>query len=241
MNVATVILPTYNERENVEPLIKALLEHVAAPIEVLVVDDDSPDGTWQIVQEMASRDHRVRLLHRTTERGLTSAIWAGIRAARGEIIAWMDCDFSHPPEIMGQLVAAVRDGRCDIAIGSRYAPGGRDRGRSWVGQAFSRMINLLAWSLLDRQVTDYTTGFVAAHRRIFEMITLYGDYGEYCIDFLYRALQHGFQIMEIPFDCAPREAGESKTAVNPWGYVRRGWKYVMTVVRLRAGRYNRLP
>lgn len=231
----SVVLPTYDERDNIGPLIEALLEHLSeTTVEIIVVDDDSPDGTWQVVGQMAKADERVRLLHRTEDRGLTSAIAAGIGQARGDMVVWMDCDFSMPPEVVPQLVAAVDEGY-DLAAGSRFVQGGRDVGHSWTGRAFSRTINVAASLLLGWQVRDYTSGFIAARREIFDQITLQGDYGEYCIDLLYSVHRLGYQIKEVPYDCVPRHAGESKTAENAWGYVRRGTNYVTTILRLRFG------
>jgi len=232
----TVVLPTFNERENIAPLIERGLAALAAyDAEMLVVDDDSPDGTWQAVAALAERNPRVRLIRRIGERGLTSAIAAGIAAARGAWVGWMDCDLSMPPEDLPRLAAALADG-ADLAAGSRYLPGGRDAGHSWVGRAFSRTINLWAWLLLDRRITDYTSGFILARRPVFDQIDLRGDYGEYCIDLLYRAVRAGLRVVEVPYVCMPRETGESKTATNPLGYVTRGWKYVVTIVRLRLSR-----
>ena len=234
MNSVTIILPTYNERENIRPLIERTLAAIQGwAIEVLVVDDDSPDGTWQIVEEMASCDARIILCRRTEERGLTSAIWHGIRHARGDVVLWMDCDLSMPPESIPDLLAQFASPTIDIAIGSRYVLGGRDIGHSLTGQLFSRAINLFAGLLLGFHVRDYTSGFVAARRNVFEKITLSGDYGEYCIDFLYSARRHRFRVVEVPYDCVERAAGESKTALNAWGYIRRGVKYVETILRLR--------
>ena len=226
----SVVLPTYDERENIGPLIEGILAHVQRPVEIVVVDDDSPDGTWQVVEAMASQEPRIRLLRRTDERGLTSALMTGIRLARGEVIAWMDCDLSMPPEVLPSLLAATDD--VDIAVGSRYVPGGADSGRSLVGQIFSRTINLMASLFLGWEIKDYTSGFMAVHRHVFDRITLRGDYGEYCIDLLARARRLGFTIREIPYHCVPRLRGESKTATNPLGYIRRGWRYVLTVLRL---------
>jgi len=231
----TVVLPTYNERDNIIPLIERALAALAEyDAEMLVVDDDSPDGTWQAVAELAGRDARVRLIRRTQERGLTTAIAAGISNARGDQVAWMDCDLSMPPEDLPRLAAALQAG-ADIAAGSRYLPGGRDVGHSWMALAFSRTINLSASLLLGQRITDYTSGFIMARRRVFDRINLRGDYGEYCIDLLYRAARAGFRVVEVPYVCVPREAGESKTATNMLGYLGRGWKYVVTVLRLRLG------
>lgn len=227
----TVILPTYNERDNILPLIEGILRHVRPPVQVLVVDDNSPDGTWQVVEEIAGRDARVRLLRRTTERGLTSAIWAGIRAADTDAVSWMDCDLAMPPEVIPALLAQLEAGAA-IALGSRYAPGGKDVGHSLLARAFSVTINLFAALLLGWRVRDYTSGFIAARRTVFTQIALRGDYGEYCIDLLARAQMLGLKIAEVPYICGARLSGESKTATNIAGYLRRGWKYVLVVVKL---------
>jgi dolichol-phosphate mannosyltransferase len=231
----TVILPTYNERANIPVLIEGILRHVRPPVWVLVVDDDSPDGTWQVVEAIAARDARVRLLRRTTERGLTSAIWAGIRAADTGAVSWMDCDLAMPPETLPALLARLEAG-ADLAIGSRYVPGGKDVGHSLLARAFSVTINLFAALLLGWRVRDYTSGFIAARRAVFDHITLQGDYGEYCIDLLARAQFMGLQVTEVPYICGARLSGESKTATNVLGYLRRGWKYVVAILRLAVSR-----
>lgn len=239
--LVSIVLPTYNERDNIGPLIEGILAHVRPPVEIVVVDDHSPDGTWQVVENMAAgdplrsaterrADPRIHLLVRTSERGLTSALNAGIRQAWGTLIGWMDCDLSMPPEVLPALIDAVR--QADLAVGSRYARGGADVGHSLVGRLFSRTINVAASLFLGRGVTDWTSGFVIARRAVLERITLRGDYGEYCIDLLARARRLGFSIREVPYRCIPRERGESKTASNALGYVRRGWKYVVTILGL---------
>jgi dolichol-phosphate mannosyltransferase len=236
----TLVLPTYDERDNIIPLIERGLAALAGyEAEVLVVDDDSPDGTWQVVAGLAEQDSRVRLMRRIQERGLTSAIATGIANARGAWVGWMDCDLSMPPEDLPRLAGALADG-ADVAVGSRYVPGGRDVGHSWVGRAFSWSINRAAWLLLDRRIKDYTSGFILARRQVFDQIRLRGDYGEYCIDLLYRAARAGFRVEEIPYVCVPREVGESKTATNPLGYITRGWNYVVTIVRLRLATDDRI-
>jgi dolichol-phosphate mannosyltransferase len=242
----TVILPTYNERENVLILIEGILRHVTTPVRVLVVDDNSPDGTWQVVEEIARVEPRVRLLRRITERGLTSAIWAGIQAADTDAVSWMDCDLAMPPEVIPQLLERLADG-ADIALGSRYVRGGSDPGHSLTARAFSVTINLFASLLLGWGVRDYTSGFVAARRAIFAVpggrreqpsLTLRGDYGEYCIDLLARAQMAGLDVQEVPYTCGARFSGESKTGSNPADYLRRGWKYVTTTLNLAALRFR---
>jgi len=228
----TMVLPTFNERDNIAPLIEGVLRATSAPTSVLVVDDDSPDGTAQVVEALARGDPRVRLLRRTQERGLTSAIAAGIARADSDLVGWMDCDLSMPPERIGDLVAAVAQG-ADLAIGSRYVAGGRDVGHSWIGRAFSRLINLFASALLGGQIRDYTSGFVVARRAaLARLLPLRGDYGEYCIDLLARAQRAGLRVVEVPYTCVERRSGQSKTAVRWTGYLHRGRKYVAAILRL---------
>lgn len=231
----SIVLPTYNEAGNIELLIDRTLKALGnypGGVEVVVVDDDSPDGTWQLVARKADGDRRVRLIHRRGESGLTSAINRGIREARGEWIGWMDCDMSMPPEQWPQLADTLAQG-ADMAVGSRYVPGGGDVAHSLTGRLFSRIINLWAGLMLSWSIKDYTSGFILGRRAVFDRIELRGDYGEYCIDMLYRARQAGFVIQELPYLCVPREAGESKTATNVWGYLSRGLNYVTTIWRLR--------
>ncbi len=231
----SIILPTYNEAGNIEPLIERTLQALGGypgGVEVVVVDDDSPDGTWQLAANRAKIDDRVRLIHRKNESGLTSAISRGIQEARGRWVGWMDCDLSMPPEEWPRLAGALADG-ADMAVGSRYLPGGGDVAHSWVGRTFSRIINVWAGLLLDWSIKDYTSGFILGRKEIFEQVDLRGDYGEYCIDLLYRARRAGYTIRELPYLCVPREAGESKTAADVWGYLKRGVNYVTTVWRLR--------
>jgi dolichol-phosphate mannosyltransferase len=173
----------------------------------------------------------VRLLRRTDERGLTSAIWAGIRAADTDAVSWMDCDLAMPPETIPSLLERLSAG-ADIAVGSRYVHGGKDVGHSLTARAFSVTINTFASLLLGWGVRDYTSGFVAARRPVFDKIRLQGDYGEYCIDLLGRAQRLGFRVEEVPYICGSRLHGQSKTGANVRDYLRRGWKYVVTVVKL---------
>jgi len=231
MPEVSVVLPTYNERDNIGPLIEAILANLDQPTRIIVVDDDSPDGTWRVVEEMAAHDQRIELLRRTDERGLTSALNAGIIRARGDVIAWMDCDLSMPPEKLPELVEALAG--CDLAVGSRYVQGGKDAGHSFAGRAFSWVMNFCTALLLGFAIRDYTSGFIAAKREVFDQITLRGDYGEYCIDLLHRARKKGFKIREIPYYFVPRQSGESKTAPRVWDYFRKGIKYVILVLRLR--------
>lgn len=235
------ILPTYNERENIEPLIIGVLEAALTPQLVLVVDDDSPDGTAAVVEAVAARLNtpnrlRVALIRRIGEKGLTSAIQRGIDEAiqtyQADIVTWMDCDLSMPPQDVVRLVRAIVEGGADLAVGSRWIPGGTDVAHGAMARALSWIINYFAILLLGNGVHDYTSGFIAGRAEVFRQLRLRGDYGEYCIDLLGRAVQQGFQVVEVPYRCVPRTAGESKTGANLWDYLVKGRKYVLAVWRV---------
>lgn len=231
MSTISVILPTYNERENIVPLITTLLQNVKGSAEFIVVDDDSPDRTWQVVEEFSHVDPRVILIRRVGRKGLTSALLEGITRAKGERIAWMDCDFSMPPESLPELISALDN--YDLAVGSRYIAGGKDLRDSFVAVILGRVINLFATALLRSQIKDLTSGFIAARRSVLVEIELAGDYGEYCIHLLHQAQRKGFRVVEIPYQCLPRRAGKSKTATNLLSFLLRGRKYVAMVLNLR--------
>ena len=235
------VLPTYNERGNIAALIDGLLESAITPHMVLVVDDNSPDGTGEAVEDAALRWNqdgvvRVVLHRRTSERGLTSAIQCGIDLAihtfHAEIVTWMDCDLSMPPQDLPRLVRALLAG-ADLAVGSRWIPGGSDVAHDWTARMLSRTINALAMLTISPRVHDYTSGFIAGRAHVFGSLRLRGDYGEYCIDLLGRALRAGLHVVEVPYICVPRTAGESKTGANLWDYLVKGRKYAATIWQVR--------
>ena len=228
-NGVTVVLPTYNEKENMCVLSRKILETVKASVEVVVVDDDSPDLTWKAVEEMGLPS--VRVIRRTNEKGLTSAIFRGIKESRYDIVVWMDADLSMPPEKINELLAGL-EGH-DIAIGSRYVLGGKDMGDTRTAAFMSRMLGLFARTVLSIPVHDLNTGFVATRKKLVEELGFRGDYGEYCLDFLYRAFRKGYRIVEVPYVCVPRLKGESKTATSLLGFFVRGRKYIYSILRLR--------
>ena len=229
----SAVLPTFNESENIIPLIERIEASLAGvPHEVIVVDDDSPDGTSAVVARFAERHPAVKVHRRIGKKGLTTAIQDGIDLATGDAVLWMDCDLSMPPEAIPALYAALA--HADVAIGSRYVPGGADaRDDVPLHRLFSKLLNGYLKLLLGSEVTDYTTGFVCARRRVLDDIRLRGDHGEYCIDFLHRARKRGFAIVELPYRNTPRVHGESKTATSALGLLTTGWKYVTASLRLR--------
>jgi dolichol-phosphate mannosyltransferase len=237
----SVILPTYNEKENIGPLIDELIQQLAPrDFEIVVVDDDSPDKTWQIVEHKARNDGRIRLLRRMDKRGLTSALNDGISAARGEIIAWMDCDFQMPPEKLPELVMAVERG-CDAAVGSRFVPGGKDvRYDKYlrhpkiveVHRLLSHLICLMTSAAFLTSHKDWTSGFIAIKREIFDHIRLRGGYGEYFMYLIHYLLKTGHQVVEIPYTLNPRREGVSKTSENYLGLFAKGTHYLVAVLWL---------
>jgi dolichol-phosphate mannosyltransferase len=227
----SIILPTYNEKDNILRLIPQVLDNVKGELEVIVVDDNSPDGTWKIVEEI--EDERIRLIRRMDERGLASAIRKGIESSSGDIVVIMDTDFSHPPETVPDLIAATRD--FHIARGSRYVDGGcmeSSKKRIFL----SKMTNLFAKLMLGFDIKDYTTNFFAARREVFDDIKIldrWGMHGNYSIGLLYVAKKKGYEIKEVPFICRDRTAGTTKISVDNDTLFRWGVRYVLTVLRLR--------
>ncbi len=229
----TVVLPTYCEAENIAAMIKRL-QKVVPGAEILVVDDDSPDLTWQI-----AADAGARAIRRCGERGLASALKRGIDEARGKIVVWMDADLSMPPEDVPRLLDAVRAG-AEIAVGSRYTPGGQDL-RPPLRVLSSKFINRFANLLLPVKVSDYDSGFVAARREVFDEIPLSAaGHGEYCIEWLCRSGLRGFRIREVGYFFSDRDSGVSKSAAGPLVFARHGIHYLVRVVglRLKCNKYK---
>ncbi|MFH1457244.1 MAG: polyprenol monophosphomannose synthase [Patescibacteria group bacterium] len=235
----SIILPTYDERENIIDLILAIDKYVKEDKEIIVVDDNSPDGTSQIVQNFIAQKKiaNLKLITRTKNKGLTNSIWEGIQNAQGKIIVWMDCDFSMPPELIPKLIEKIDKGY-DISVGSRFVKGGsfkkdtKGSGDSWLAVILSRLMNVFIWIALDGSFKDYTSGFIAIKKEVFKKIKLQGDYGEYFMDLIFRAILFNYKIIEIPYVCLPRAKGYSKTGQNLIDYIKRGTKYIIVALRL---------
>jgi dolichol-phosphate mannosyltransferase len=209
---AVVCLPTYNELENLEPMLRALGDK---DVRVLVIDDDSPDGTGELADRLAQELDYVDVLHRERKEGLGPAYLAGFRRAlsdNAELVLEMDCDFSHDPNDVPRLLAAV-EGGADLALGSRYVPGGGVRNWGLVRRLISAGGSLYARVLLGVKVRDLTGGFKCYRRVVLEAIDLDAvDSKGYAfqIETTYRALRAGFEVVEVPITFADREVGGSK-------------------------------
>lgn len=244
----SIILPTFNEKDNIAPLIIAINKCINGPREIIVVDDDSPDGTAKEVKNLIRRRkiQNLKILIRKKNHGLTASIWEGILRSRGKKIVWMDCDFSHPPKLIPKLLHKI-DGGHDIAVASRFVKGGgfkknlRDSNDSAIAVLLSRAMNYLIQITLRGGFKDYTSGFIAIKRNVFKDIKLSGDYGEYFIDLMTRAILLGYTFVEVPFINLPRKQGKSKTGSNIYTLVARGIKYLKVAVYLfRLKAYCRL-
>ena len=209
-----ICLPTYNESENLEPMIDALRRLAVDDLHVLVIDDNSPDGTGEIADRLAAADDRVHVLHRKKKAGLGPAYLAGFDRALGmgaERIFEMDCDFSHDPNDVPRLAAAVDD--ADLVLGSRYVPGGGTRNWGLLRRVISRGGSLYAQALLQLGVRDLTGGFKCYRREVLERIDLdsISSLGyAFQIETTYRAIRAGFRVVEVPITFADREVGGSK-------------------------------
>jgi dolichol-phosphate mannosyltransferase len=209
---AVVCLPTYNELENLEPMLRALGEK---DVRVLVIDDSSPDGTGELADRLAQELDYVDVLHRETKEGLGPAYLAGFRRALSdgaELVLEMDCDFSHDPNDVPRLLAAV-EGGADLALGSRYVPGGGVRNWGLVRRVISAGGSLYARVLLGVKVRDLTGGFKCYRRGVLEAIDLDAIETKgyaFQIETTYRVLRAGFEVVEVPITFADREVGGSK-------------------------------
>jgi dolichol-phosphate mannosyltransferase len=211
---ATVCLPTYNEIENLERMVRALGEVLPDGGRVLVIDDGSPDGTGELADRLAGELPWVSVLHREHKEGLGRAYIAGFHqalAGGAELVLEMDCDFSHDPRDVPRLIAAVEEG-ADVAVGSRYVPGGGTENWGLVRRMISRGGSLYTRMIL-MPVHDPTSGFKCFRRAVLETIDLDAiDSKGYAfqIENVYRARRAGFRVVEVPIVFAEREVGHSK-------------------------------
>jgi dolichol-phosphate mannosyltransferase len=209
-----ICVPTYNERDNLEALCAAAL--AALPqAELLIIDDNSPDGTGALGDAIAARDPRVRMLHRPGKLGLGTAYLDAFRRGLADGFDYlfeMDCDFSHDPKYLPELLAAARAG-ADLVIGSRYVPGGGTRNWGLGRKLVSRGGSLYARAVLSVPVHDLTGGYKCFRRRVLEALPLdrvrTHGYG-FQIEMTYRALRAGFRVVEVPIVFVDRRVGQSK-------------------------------
>src|SRR5437764_2583218 len=208
-----IIIPTYNEAENLRPLLEAIFSFVAAT-DVLIVDDNSPDGTGDLADAIAAKDARVHVLHRSGKLGLGTAYIAGFKyaVAHGYDAAFeMDADFSHDPRYLPDFLKAIE--HADLVIGSRYIPGGSTRNWSFLRRFISGGGNIFARFMLGIPVQDCTAGFRCYRRQVLESIdldTIQSQGYAFQVEMAYRVMQQGFKIVETPIVFMDRRIGKSK-------------------------------
>jgi dolichol-phosphate mannosyltransferase len=208
---AVACLPTYDERENLEPMVRALRQ---LDLAVLVIDDNSPDGTGELADRLAAELDHVEVLHRERKEGLGPAYLAGFRhvlAGDAELIVQIDCDFSHDPADVPRLVEAA--GGADLVLGSRYVAGGSVQNWGLLRRLVSAGGSLYARVLLGIGTHDLTGGFKCFRREVLEAIDLDAVSSRgyaFQIETTYRALRAGFRVVEVPITFADRERGGSK-------------------------------
>ena len=209
----SVVLPTYKERNNICPLIEAIERHLdplGLALEIIVVDDNSPDGTAQVVRESFGGDPRVRLIVRENERGLASAILCGLRQCQGDVVAVMDTDFNHDPAMLPQMVKFLE--YYDIIIGSRFTVGGGMENQ--VRYYASFLYNFFVRLVLRTQVQDNLSGFFTMMRhKLFQMDVdfIFRGYGEYFMRLLFLAWAAHLTMLEVPVFYQLRRHGQSKS------------------------------
>jgi dolichol-phosphate mannosyltransferase len=211
---AWVVLPTYNEAENIEAFVAAVREKLPAAARVLIVDDSSPDGTGEIADRIAAGDGSVEVLHRPRKEGLGPAYIAGFRralAAGAGLVLEMDSDFSHDPAYLPRLLEASE--RADLVIGSRYVPGGGVGDWGPLRRAISRGGSTYARLVLGVGVRDLTGGFKCFRREVLEALDLDAVSARgyaFQVELTYRTIQRGFRVVEVPIFFRDRRAGASK-------------------------------
>ncbi len=228
----SVVLPTYNEKGNIEGLSEELLKEIRkagyAP-EIVIVDDSSPDWTGEAAKELGKKHREIKAIIRT-ERGLGTAVLRGIRESSGSTIVLMDCDFSHPPQFVPVLLKELEN--ADAVFASRYVKGGSMK-TDRLQYCLSLLFNYAIKTILGIPVLDSTNGFFAIRKNALagiRMERVFRGYGDYCFRMLYALKPAKLKIKEVPFNYMPRRHGRSKTSL-----FRAGFSYWTEALKLRAG------
>ena len=240
-NIVTIILPTYNERENISILIHDILQLPGSEaFSVLVVDDNSEDGTAEVVETIAGRDSRVSVLSRKNKiRGLVPSLNDGIKLSGTEIVLWMDADLQMPADRIPEFLRLMKQESVTAVIGSRFIPGGADirdtdaDNLSGVQRLLSSILSNDVPRILGIPMTDVTSGYIAIRKSFFSDYTLRGTHGEYFMDLIHRLHFNGHKVREIPYRLLQRKSGISKTTNrNLLHLIRNGARYIITFARL---------
>lgn len=208
----TIVVPTYNERERLAELVDAVFAAAAGAhlaLELVIVDDNSPDGTGVLAEELA-RTRRMQVVRRAGKMGLGTAVVAGFAVAEAPVVGVMDADFSHPPALVPTLFAAMRETGADVVVGSRYIPGGSTPDWPWSRRLLSRVGCLLARPVAP--IRDAASGFFIIRRDLARQIQIQAGGFKICLELLVRGAPD--HVVEVPFRFDDRELGESKMSMR---------------------------
>lgn len=208
----TIVVPTYNERDRLAELVDSLFrecDRAGVVLELVIVDDNSPDGTGGLADELA-RSRRMQVVHRTGKLGLGTAVVAGFAVATAPVFGVMDADFSHPPALAPKLLAALRETDADVVVASRYIPGGSTPDWPWTRRWMSQLACWLARPLTP--IRDATSGFFVIKRQCAHGVAIQAGGFKICLELLIRG--GPARLVEVPYRFADRELGESKMSLR---------------------------
>ncbi len=231
----SIVLATYKEKDNIVKLINKILDACKKDkidCEVIVVDDNSPDGTAEIVRKVFGENKNVKLILRTDEKGLGTAVGRGVKESKGDILVLMDSDFSHDPNDIPKMARLTR--YYDIVNGSRHMKGGYIK-TTWFRKLATTLLRLYMSMVLQLNITDYTNGYIVIRKNVVDKLDsnkIFYGYGDYYFRLFYYATKKvGAKIKEVPVIYKFREAGESKT-----NFIKHGWQYATSALKLRLGK-----
>lgn len=243
----SVILPTLNEKENIRLLVEKISESLQGiRFEILIIDDHSPDGTFETARRLAQEFSSVKCFLRKEHRSFCRALQFGIDRSLGKVIIWMDCDLSHPPEMIPEMFFIIDRNQADAVVPSRFLPGSldltaRDSSLIQLHKVLSRMLNISCRFILNRSFHDWTSGYIAVRSEVVRLHPVPQDYGAYFIQLIFEFLNSGYRIREIPFTSPPRRFGQSKTVTGFPSLLTSGWKYLKVLFTLIFRKYARFP
>lgn len=230
--ILTILLPTVNERENIKRLIPQLLK-LPIELEIIIIDDNSVDGTRELVRSIMKRYNNIKLIERPKKMGLGSAYKDGFKLSQGEIIITMDADLSHDPKYILSFIEVMKQEKADIVIGSRYVSGGEIKGWKFHRKIISKVANIIARTILRLPVKDATSGYRMYRRQAFEKTILLSKASgyEFQIEILFLAKKQGFKIIEYPIVFIDRIKGKSKLKIKDV------FEFLIAVFKLRTSKY----
>jgi dolichol-phosphate mannosyltransferase len=259
MTKISIILPTYNEFKNIHLMIEEVIKHVHAwPYEIIVVDDNSPDGTAQMVQALLSKYSALKLIVRKKDKGLIPSIKAGIKAAKGDICIWLDADMSMPAKSIIDILKKLKNG-ADLVLGSRYIEGGGMKGSfmyekktsiyniskniinsedSLFSALVSKFGNKILRLILGLKINDYSSGYFGGKKTMLEDIGIEGVLVDYCIALPYNAIKKGYIVAEVPIILTPRKYGRSKTSSSLRSIITISFQCLRKALELKLRKYT---